>query len=84
MGNFFIDLINWIIKALGSVLSWIINLLPNSPFTILDNSSVTQYLSGLSWFIPFQQIISILEAWLAAIVIYYLYSAIMRWIKVIS
>lgn len=84
MGNFVIDIFNWIIKAFGTVLSWLIGLLPNSPFTSVNNSNVSQYLGGLAWVIPFPQIIAMLEAWTAAIVIYYVYSVIMRWIKVIA
>ena len=84
MGNFIIDILNWIISSLGSVLSFCINLLPNSPFKAINNSSVIKYLNGLNWIIPFGAVLSILELWLTCIIAYYIYSAILRWIKLIE
>lgn len=84
MGNFIIDILNWIISLLGLVLNGILNVLPNSPFTAISNSSVSEYLPGLAWIIPFSQIIAVSEAWLSAILVYYTYSIIMRWIKIIG
>jgi hypothetical protein len=84
MGNFFIKILNFIIAGIGGAIGWVVNLLPNSPFTSIDNSSVGEYLSSLSWIIPFSQIIAIGEAWLTVIIAYYIYSVIMRWIKVIT
>lgn len=84
MGNFIIDILNWIIKLLGIVLSGILSVLPNSPFALIDSSSVSEYLASLSWIIPFPQIIALLEAWVASILVYYTYSVIMRWIKIIG
>lgn len=84
MGNFIIDMINFIIKLLGTVLNGILSILPNSPFSLINNSSVSEYLGGLAWIVPFPQLITILETWLACILVYYTYSIIMRWIKVIA
>lgn len=85
MGNFFVDMINLIISALGAVLSGILYILPSSPFTgIFNNSSISSYLAGLSWIIPFGLMISVLETWLTAITVYYIYQIVLRWIKVIG
>lgn len=77
-----------IFNAIGSFLSktfkWVIGLLPNSPFKLLSNSPVQPYLAYINWFIPFDFIVSTMEAWLAAIAAYYLYSVILRWVKAIN
>jgi len=84
MGNFIIDILNFLIKILGTVLNGILSVLPTSPFVAINNSSVSEYLGGLAWIIPLPQIITMLETWLACIVVYYTYSIVMRWIKVIG
>ena len=59
--------------------------LPSSPFqTVINSFSNVPYLEFLNWFFPVTECIAVLEVWLAAIVIYYMYSAIMRWIKIIG
>lgn len=75
------DTIKTSFETLGTSL---ILLLPASPFELLSNSSVSQYMGWLNWLVPIQQIIGILEAWTAAILIYYIYVTILRWIKAIQ
>lgn len=62
----------------------IINFLPSSPFkqfiSMFDN---IPFLAELNWFLPVSEMIVVLEVWLSVVVIYYMYSAIMRWIKLI-
>ena len=63
----------------------ILTFLPNSPFTAVTNTITSiPYLSYLNWFFPVTECVSVLEVWLAAVLIYYVYSAIMRWVKVIG
>lgn len=62
----------------------VINLLPPSPFTVLDNSPIQPYLAYLNWFIPFDYIVGVLTLWTAAIVIYYVWMVALRWMKVIQ
>lgn len=84
MGNFFVDLINYLIKGLGSVLSLIFSILPTSPFVILDNSVIADYLPYINYFVPLNEVIVILQAWLLAIGSYYIYQIALRWIKAIE
>lgn len=84
MVDFLINFINLIIKALGTVLGWVFALLPPSPFSAIDNTPVQSFLSGLSWIIPFSQILAILELWLTAIGLYYIASIVLRWVKAIN
>lgn len=62
----------------------IISFLPSSPFhqfvSIINN---IPYLEYLNWFFPVSECIVVLEVWLSAVVIYYTYSAIMRFIRLL-
>lgn len=84
MFKFFIGLINLIIKAVGSVLSFIFSVLPNSPFNYIDNSPISKFLPTLNFFVPVGEIISVCELWLIAVGSYYLYQSVLRWIKAIK
>lgn len=63
-------------------------LLPTSPFTSLINetSQISEVINMgyVNWFIPFKQIVAIGEAWLAAVVVYYMYEYILRFIKLVG
>lgn len=70
-----------------SFIASILQLLPESPFVVLDNLSQTEFyewIQYLNWFIPINTFISILEAWLVAIGIYYIYQIVLRWVKAIQ
>lgn len=75
---------DWILNNLQNVLSWVINLLPDSPFMQLDNSPIQPYLSALNWVVPIDFMISTMETWLAAVAVYYIYQAVLRWAHAIS
>lgn len=84
MANFFIGMINGLIKALGAVLGFLFSVLPPSPFKLIDNSPIAQYLPSINWLIPINEMILVGEAWLAAIAAYYLYQIVLRWVKAIE
>lgn len=63
----------------------VIKLLPLSPFEkYIDALEELPYLSTLNWFVPIGGYIAILEAWLTAIAVYYLYMIVLRWVKAID
>lgn len=69
----------------AGLLALVLAFLPASPFQIVTNSIMNiPYLQYLNWFFPVTECIAVLEVWISAIVVYYLYSAIMRWIKIIG
>lgn len=84
MINFIIISFNYIIKALGVVLFLIFGLLPPSPFKILNNSPIAEYLPTINYFIPVSEIIAIGQSWLLCIGVYYIYQIALRWIKAIQ
>lgn len=63
----------------------LVSVLPTSPFQEYISDFVPpSWLGYLNWFLPVGTFLSILSAWLVAIGLYYLYSVIARWIKVIQ
>ena len=63
----------------------IIDILPKSPITyIASNPEVEKVMGYVNFFIPIYSMIGILEAWLSAIVIYYVVQVILRWAKVVE
>lgn len=65
----------------------VVELFPASPFGVLDeigDSEVYDWLRMVNWFIPIGTFVSILEAWLVCVAVYYVYQIVLRWIKVIE
>lgn len=84
MGNAIIRFLNYIISGLGSIVTALVSVLPDSPFTAISNSDVAPYLSGFAWVVPIPQILAILQAWITAVAIFYLGMIVLRWIKAIE
>lgn len=63
----------------------LIDILPKSPITyISSNPEVEKVMGYVNFFIPIYSMIAVLEAWLTAIVIYYVVQVILRWAKVVE
>lgn len=67
----------------------IYNALPHSfiqPFVknIKIDLGKNDWLRWLNWFVPVDKFILVLELWLSAIAIFYLYQVVARWVKVIG
>lgn len=76
------DFFTTIFNAFAELLK---EVLPTSPFReFLDQFAEIEYLGYLNWFVPVGDIIIVMELWLAAVSAYYLYSVVMRWVKVIG
>lgn len=84
--NLLVFILNTIIWLFAAVLNIVFSLLPNSPFLNISTYSLSmnKYLSNLSWLLPIKEMIGILIAWLGCMLIYYVYSVVMRWIKLID
>ena len=81
LSSFFQLTIDGLVKLLGIILSF----LPPSPFSgIYELTIDSQLLSALAWIVPFPQILALLQAWIAAITIFYLYQIALRWIKAVG
>lgn len=63
----------------------ILQFLPGSPFkAFLDAFASIPELGYLNYFVPIAEMIAIGEAWLFCVGVFYLYSAIMRFTKLIE
>lgn len=82
--DIFGSIFGWLTDQLKTVLSWIVSVLPDSPFTLLDMTPLHDYLPYINYFIPMDYILSTLTAWGAAILIYYCYHIILRWVKAVN
>lgn len=61
-----------------------LQLLPTSPFREFIDELNTDHLGILNWFVPINSFIKILGVWCASIALFYLYSVILRWLKIIG
>ena len=78
-------------SIITSFLSWLksmiaaaIDLLPDSPFQIDLPDYVTDIIGYVNYFVPIGSMIKILTAWTAAILVWYVASLLLRWIKAIE
>lgn len=69
----------------SDLVNTVIDVLPKSPITYLASTPEVEKVMGyVNFFIPIYTMIGILEAWLTAIVIYYVVSVALRWLKVVE
>lgn len=63
----------------------VIQVLPLSPFQeYIAYFKDIPYLSWLNWFVPIRAGLIVLGSWLGAIAVFYIYSIVLRWVKVIG
>lgn len=79
-----VNVLESLMGNLMAALTWVIELLPNSPFQAINNADVEGYLGTLNWFIPIDKIVAELELWLSAVIIYYAYQVILRWVRAVE
>lgn len=82
MANFFIRLINYFIVGVGASFSWVLSLLPNSPFGSPATKPNAIDLGYVTWIIPFPTMISHLAVLIGAILGWYTIRVAARWLKV--
>ena len=68
-----------------ALVAFVLAFLPTSPFDAVANGiSQIPYLQYLNWFFPVTECIAVLEVWLLCVATFYVYQAIMRWVKMIG
>ena len=75
-----IGIINVIIEQLGSIIAFILNLLPNSPFQ-WDLGAAAVIVGPISWVFPVYAAVVHLEAFVFAVAVYYGLRIVLRWAK---
>lgn len=76
--------LNGLINVFTTLLNFILSILPDSPFANVNINFLNPILGNINWFIPLDRIIITLTIWGTAVLIYYLYTVIMRFTKVID
>lgn len=78
-------MLDWMISLFNNFADNLKSVLPTSPFApYIEEFSNLPYMSWVNWFIPVGEIVNVLTAWLGAILLFYAYSIVLRWIKAIS
>lgn len=81
--DIFNKIFTWISGKLEWIISAIVLMLPRSPFGFVTSSSdYSAWFGILNWFIPVYSFVAILQTWLTAITIWYVYQCFLRWAKV--
>ena len=63
----------------------ILDVLPLSPFQdFIAEFQSLPYLGWLNWLFPVGDCLVVMTAWLGAVGLFYLYSIVMRWVKMIG
>ena len=72
-------------EAFPNLVNQIVQVLPTSPFAdFIDQFSGLPWLGVLNWLFPVRQCLIVMVAWLAAITLFYIYSVVARWVKLIG
>ena len=80
-----LDLFEWLRQSFEGLIPRIMQVLPRSPFLgFRDLAANVPYLGMVNWFIEVAEMIAVIEAWAAAIAVYYLYSVVARWVRLIT
>lgn len=72
--GFFNDVVEWL-KTIGDA---VLLLLPDSPFLFLRDNRWDEILGYVNFFLPVKEILFVLTAWIACVIVYYTYQAILR------
>lgn len=79
-------MIQWFTDLLDKFGTWLLGVLPTSPFSGFlgqFKSHFEPYLGYLNYFVPIRDFLIIISAFLSVVVVYYAYSIIMRWVKML-
>lgn len=75
---------NWLTDRINDIQNILFALLPDSPFQFTFPPEVQEILGYINWLIPFYMFGNIFLVWCSAILIYYAYQTILRWIKAVQ
>lgn len=78
------NIVSILTSLFTKIIDGLLSFLPNSPFqSLLQNMNALPYLPVLNWFFPISEIAYVTGLWLGAIAIYYIYSALLRFVRAI-
>lgn len=72
-------------QLFNSLAEKVLALLPTSPFQeFIYQFASLPYLGWLNWFFPVGDCLVVMGVWLTAVGLFYFYSIVMRWLKMIG
>lgn len=78
-------MLSWFTELLNKFAGIVSTVLPASPFRpFLREFASLPYLKYINWVVPVGKCVKVGLAWLAVITTFYIYSVIMRWVKMIG
>lgn len=78
-------MLDWFAEMFNKLGNALLSLFPLSPFRdVINDLEHFSFLGYLNWFIPIGTFLKIGTGWLAAIGLYYAYSMVARWLKLIQ
>ena len=83
LSDFIIDIVNYLILGVATVLGWIVSIFPDSPFSEPAAPPSMVNLGWITWLIPYPTMIVHALALTGAITVYYGIRVLARWIKLI-
>lgn len=83
--SFIVKCLNGLISLLGSVLSAVLFILPDSPFQSLTvENDVVSVLAKVNYFLPLDYIMGINAALISCVLLWYGVQMVFRWIKMVE
>lgn len=71
--------------AFEGLIQSVLEVLPTSPFrSVIEDFGEIPWLGVLNWFFPVRGCLAVMALWLGAVSLFYIYSVIMRWVKLIG
>lgn len=78
-------ILDWMSNLFSNIGEALTKVLPTSPFTqFIDSVQLPEWLGFLNWFFPVSAFLGVMAIWLTAVGLFYLYSVLMRWVKMIG
>lgn len=82
LAQFFQELVT---NGPANLMNIITSLLTLSPFQdFISEFSAWPYMGWVNWFVPVKGYLIVWAAWINAVGVYYLYQAILRWVKAVE
>lgn len=76
---------NWLVELWNKFCEVLLAVLPQSPFApYINKIGNLEYLGWLNWFLPVKACLIIFNSWLLAVAVYYAWTVVARWLKIIS
>lgn len=81
IADFFIMIINFFLMLVSTIITWFVNILPESPFKDVSLDVPSEYMGYVNYFVPLNRILPVLGICVTIIVGYKFIKMIMRFFK---